>query len=160
MRKKILTVLLITTLALSLYACGKKEDQNETSSSATDTDEESTKGLDWPAQYMSTLPEPNSKITYIERLNVAEEIPENDTTTQPTSVNVIMNEMTKKEAEAYYETLKSSNFQINSDEVTDEKILLVGQLNDESKNPFVFSYLKDEDYGNISITYWDAIYSK
>ena len=149
MRKKILSAVLISLLALSFCGCSKKEDASQTA-----------EGLDWPTQYMSTLPEPDSKITYIERLNVEEEIPESDTTTQPTSVNVIMNEMTKKEAESYYETLKSSDFQINSDEVTDEKILLVGQLNDDDKNPFVFSYLKDEDYGNISITYWDAVYSK
>ena len=149
MRKKILSAVLISLLALSFCGCSKKEDARQTA-----------EGLDWPTQYMSTLPEPDSKITYIERLNVEEEIPESDTTTQPTSVNVIMNEMTKKEAESYYETLKSSDFQINSDEVTDEKILLVGQLNDDDKNPFVFSYLKDEDYGNISITYWDAVYSK
>ena len=148
MRKKILTVLLITTLALSLYACGKN------------TDAKSTKGLDWPAQYMSTLPEPDSKISYIQRMNVTEEIPESDTTTPPTGVNVIMNEMTEKEAEAYYDTLKSAGYSTNTDEVTDEKILLIGALNDGSNNSFVFSYLKEDHYGNVSITYMDAIYSK
>ena len=109
---------------------------------------------------MSTLPEPDSKISRVEKLNGTEEIAEGDTTTQPSSVNVVMNEMTKKEAAAYYEKLKSSGFTINSDENNSDKILLVGQLNDADKNPFVFSYLPDEEFGNISITILKGVYGE
>ena len=106
---------------------------------------------------MSVLPVPDSKITSIDKLNGTETIAEGDTTTPPSSVNITMNEMTKDEALAYYDKLKSAGFTINTDEKNSDKILLVGALSDADKNPFLFSYMMGENMGNISITIMNAV---
>lgn len=157
--KRILLIMLITLIALFSFACGDSGSQSsDTQASDSQSTESGSAGLEWPAQYMSTLPAPDSRISMVEKLNGTEEIAEDDTTTQPSSVNVVMNEMTKKEAAAYYDKLKNSGFTINTDENNSDKILLVGQLNDADKNPFVFSYLPDEEFGNVSITILKELY--
>jgi hypothetical protein len=138
--KKILLIMLLFVMGLSFSACGDEE-----------TDQ-STQGLDWPSQYMSVLPEPDSTITSIDKLIGTETISEEDTTTQPSSVNVVMNEMTLEEANAYYDELKSAGFTINTDQNDSEKIFLVGELNDADGNPFLFSYIVEDGLGNVSIT--------
>ncbi len=159
MHKRILLIMLITLIALFSFACGDSGSQSsDTQASDSQSTESGSAGLEWPAQYMSTLPAPDSRISMVEKLNGTEEIAEDDTTTQPSSVNVVMNEMTKKEAAAYYDKLKNSGFTINTDENNSDKILLVGQLNDADKNPFVFSYLPDEEFGNVSITILKELY--
>ena len=159
MGKKMSFTLLLFMLIFTLSACGNKSDNTSTNSTVDEqASEDTTQGLDWPNQYMSTLPEPTSLISNIQKLNVAEEIAETDTTTQPTSVNVTMNQMTKKEANLYYEAIKAAGFEISTDETEDGKILLVGVLNDTDKNPFVFSYLEDDHFGNVSITFVNAVY--
>lgn len=140
MGKKIFLIMLLFVLGFGFSACGDQET------------EESTEGLDWPSQYMSLLPEPNSTITSIDKLIGTETISEEDTTTQPSSVNVVMNEMTLEEANAYYDELKSAGFTINTDQNDSEKIMLVGVLNDADANPFLFSYLVEDGLGNVSIT--------
>lgn len=152
MHKKLIISLLIIATALSLAACGGGSNQ-EADKQKKDV------GLEWPSQYMSTLPAPKSKISSIEKLNGTEEIEDKDTTTQPSSVNVVMNEMTKEEALAYYDQLKNAGFTINSDEKDDEKILLVGTLNDAEQNPFLFRYEFENEFGNVSITILKALYS-
>ncbi|MBP6491909.1 MAG: hypothetical protein KA282_02950 [Clostridia bacterium] len=160
MHKRILLIMMITALALCFTACGEESGQPaDTQASESQTEESSGTGLEWPSEYMSTLPAPESKISAIGKLNGTEEIAESDTTTQPSSVNVVMNEMSKKEALAYYETLKNSGFTINSDEKDSDKILLVGALNDADGNPFLFSYDFEYELGNISITILNAVYS-
>jgi hypothetical protein len=140
MGKKIVLITLLFVLGLSFSACGEQET------------EQSTEGLDWPIQYMSTLPAPNSTITSIDKLRGTDTISEEDTTTQPSSVNVVMNEMTLEEANAYYDELKSAGFTINTDQNDKEKIMLVGTLDDADSNPFLFSYLVEDGLGNVSIT--------
>ena len=154
MRRRIFLIMLIATVALSLCDCGGGSKQ----STDSQTGESGSAGLEWPSEYMSTLPAPDSKISSIEKLNGAEAITEDDTTTQPSSVNIVMNEMTKKEAAAYYDKLKSAGFTINTDENDSAKILLVGTLNDEDKNPFLFSYIAEDEFGNVSITILKAVY--
>jgi PBP1b-binding outer membrane lipoprotein LpoB len=160
MLKKILIILMITAIAMFSFACGEKASSKSEDTQASDTSvaEDESTGLEWPSQYMSTLPAPDSKISRVEKLNGTEEIAEDDTTTQPSSVNVVMNEMTKDEALAYYDKLKNAGFEINSDEKSKDKILLVGTLNDADKNPFLFSYVPDEEFGNVSITILKGIY--
>ena len=93
MGKKMSFTLLLFMLIFTLSACGNKSDNTSTNSTVDEqASEDTTQGLDWPNQYMSTLPEPTSLISNIQKLNVAEEIAETDTTTQPTSVNVTMNQ--------------------------------------------------------------------
>lgn len=149
MQKKIFFVALMAVFTLTLFACG--------SDSTTSTDEEATEentiDLAWPSEYMSVLPEPESAISDIQKLNGTEEIDGSDTTTEPTSVNVVMNEMTAAEANAYYEELKSAGFTINTDQNDDEKIQIVGTLNDDANNPFLFSYDPEYHLGNVSITH-------
>ena len=147
MLKKSIYLLLLTIFVFSFSGCGG------------DDSESSSQSLDWPSQYMSTLPEPDSLISNVQRYNFDDALEESDTTTQPTSVNVTMNEMSKKEAQAYYETLKASGFEITNDENEDGKILLTGILNDADKNPFIFSYLEDDHYGNVSITFVKTVYA-
>ena len=159
MHKKIILIMFIIAIAIFSSACGDSSSQSsDTQASNAQTSESDNAGLEWPAQYMSTLPAPDSKISRVEKLNGTTEIAEGDTTTQPSSVNVVMNEMSKKEAAAYYEKLKNSGFTINTDENSSDKILLVGQLNDADKNPFLFSYLPDEEFGNVSITILKGVY--
>ena len=160
MLKKILIIMMIAAIAMFSFACGEKADSKaeDTQAADTNTAEDESTGLEWPSQYMSTLPAPDSKISRVEKLNGTEEIAEGDTTTQPSSVNVVMNEMTKDEAIAYYEKLKSSGFEINTDEKSKDKILLVGTLNDADQNPFLFSYIAGEEFGNISITILKGVY--
>ena len=141
--------MLISAMTLGLCACGGGSNQS--------TENDST-GLEWPSEYMSNLPAPDAKISSIQKLNGTEEIGEGDTT-QPSSVNVVMNEMTKKEALAYYEKLKSAGFTINTDEKSSDKILLVGTLNDADKKPFLFGYTAEDNFGNISITILKELYS-
>ena len=143
--------MVIATLAFALCACGGESEQ---------TSENTDPGLQWPSEYMSTLPEPDAKISSIEKLNGTETIAEDDTATQPSSVNVTMNEMTESEASAYYDKLKSAGFTINSDEKSEDKILLVGALNDDDKNPFLFSYTAEDQFGNVSITILEELYSE
>ena len=150
MRKIIFLIMLLSAVALSLCACGGGGNQSTENNSA---------GLEWPSEYMSTLPAPDCKISSIKKLNGTEEIKESDTTTQPSSVNVVMNEMTKKEALAYYDKLKSAGFTINTDEKSSDKILLVGTLNDADKNPFLFGYTAEDQFGNVSITILKELYS-
>lgn len=122
MGKMILLVTLLFVLGLSFSACAEKEA------------DQSTKGLDWPSQYMSSLPAPDSTITSIDKLKGTETISVEDTTTQPSSVNVVMNEMTLEEANAYYDELKSAGFTINTDQNDKDQIMLVGTLNDADSN--------------------------
>ena len=150
MRKIFFLIMLIATVSLGLCACGGDNNQ-----SVENNDTE----LEWPSEYMSTLPAPDSKISSIQKLNGTEEIAEGDTTTQPSSINVVMNEMTKKEALAYYDKLKSAGFTINTDEKSSDKILLVGTLNDADKNPFLFGYTAEDNFGNVSITILKELYS-
>jgi hypothetical protein len=145
MGKKIVLITLLFVLGLSFSACGQQET------------EQSTEGLDWPSQYMSSLPEPDSTITSIDKLKGTETISEEDTTTQPSSVNVVMNEMTLEEANAYYDELKSAGFTINTDQNDKDQIMLVGVLNDADSNPFLFSYLVEDGLGNVSITILNQI---
>jgi hypothetical protein len=145
MGKKILLIMLLFVLGLSFSACAEKEA------------DQSTKGLDWPSQYMSTLPAPNSTITSIDKLKGTETISEEDTTTLPSSVNVVMNEMTLDEANAYYDELKSAGFTITTDQNDNDQIMLVGALNDADSNPFLFSYLVEDGLGNVSITILNQI---
>jgi len=159
MQKKLLFSLLLFLSIFTFSACGNNTDNSSTATDAQTT-ESSSQGLDWPSQYMSTLPEPTSAISAVQKLNVTEEIAETDTTTQPTSVNVIMNQMTKKEASAYYDAIKAAGFEINTDENADGEILLVGTLNDTDKNPFLFGYSEESQYGNVSITLINAVYAK
>ena len=156
MRKKILVIMILAVATLGLIACGNKDEK------ATDTqsDGNTETGLDWPSEFMSVLPAPDSKISSIDKLNGTDQIAENDTTTKPSSVNVTMNEMTKSEANAYYDKLKSAGFTINTDEKNNDKILLVGTLNDADKNPFVFSYIMKDKFGNVSITIVKALFSQ
>lgn len=149
MHKRFFLIMLISAMTLGLCACGGGSNQS--------TENDST-GLEWPSEYMSNLPAPDAKISSIQKLNGTEEIGEGDTT-QPSSVNVVMNEMTKKEALAYYEKLKSAGFTINTDEKSSDKILLVGTLNDADKNPFLFGYTAEDNFGNISITILKELYS-
>ncbi len=153
MRKKILLIMVLAFVTLGLIACGGGDQQ------ATDKPpaESVSGGLEWPSEYMSALPKPDSKISSIDRLNGTETIAADDTTTPPSSVNVTMNEMTKDEALAYYDKLKNEGFTINTDEKNSDKILLVGALNDEDKNPFLFSYMMGDNMGNISITIMNAV---
>lgn len=155
MRKRIFLIMIMAVVALSLFACGDENKQ----AADNQTADNSSVGLDWPSEYMSSLPAPDSKISGIEKLNGTEPIPESDTTTPPSSVNIVMNEMTEKQALAYYDQLKNSGFTINTDEKDKEKLLLVGTLNDEHKNPFLFSYDFEYELGNVSITIMDAVYS-
>ena len=145
MGKKIFLITLLFVLGLSFSACGEQET------------EQSTQGLDWPSQYMSSLPEPDSTITSIDKLKGTETISEEDTTTQPSSVNVVMNEMTLEEANAYYDELKSAGFTINTDQNDKDQIMMVGVLNDADSNPFLFSYLVEDGLGNVSITILNQI---
>ena len=138
---------LIAVFAISFSACGGSDQKTDTQSSGS-----SSAGLEWPSSYMSSLPAPDSKISSIEKLNGTDSIAKDDTTTPPTSVNVVMNEMTNKEALAYYDKLKSAGFTINTDEKDSDKILLVGTLNDADKNPFLFGYSTADEMGNVSIT--------
>ena len=151
MYKRIFLIMLISAITLGLCACG-----GESNASA----ENDSTGLEWPSEYMSTLPAPDAKISSIDKLNGTEEIKEGDTTTQPSSVNVVMNEMTKKEALSYYDELKSAGFTINTDEKSSDKILLVGTLNDEGKNPFLFGYTAEDNFGNVSINILGEVYSE
>lgn len=144
MYQKFSISILIVAIAFTLAACGGGADSQKQDNSTT--------GLEWPSQYMSNLPAPDSKITSIDKLNGTEPIAENDTSTQPSSVNVCMNDMSKEEALAYYDKLKNAGFTINSDEKDKEKILLVGTLNDADHNPFLFGYDFQEHFGNVNIT--------
>lgn len=153
MRKRIFLIMLIAVFAIGSSACGNRNQSDNQKTRNNNT------GLEWPSKYMSTLPAPDSKISSIEKLNGTEAIAEDDTTTQPSSVNVVMNEMTKKEALAYYDKLKSAGFTINSDEKGKDKILLVGTLNDTNKNPFLFNYTTKDEFGNVSITILKELYS-
>jgi len=149
MNKKIVLIMVLLTLAMSFYACGEQKATDQPSDNETT---ESSAGLEWPSQYMSTLPAPDSKITSIGKLKGTETIAEGDTTTQPSSVNVVMNEMTKEEATAYYDKIKSAGFVINTDQNDKDQILLTGTLNDADANPFLFSYTPEDGMGNVSIT--------
>lgn len=113
MRNKIFLLMVLAFVTFAFIACDNS-DQQEGSDSA---------GLEWPSAYMSVLPSPSSKISSIEKLNGIETIAEDDTTTLPSSVNVVMNEMKMEEALAYYEKLKSLGFTINTDEKDNDKIL-------------------------------------
>ncbi len=160
MPRRILLILLIAATAFTSFAC-EDNNSNQLSDNQTEdnqAEESSSDGLEWPSQYMSVLPAPDSKITRVQKLAGTEEIAENDTTTPPSSVNVVMNEMTKKEAMQYYDKLKNSGFTINTDEKTADKILLVGTLNDADQNPFLFGYIPEEEFGNVSITILKEIY--
>ena len=152
MRKKIGLMLLIAILAISLSACGGGEVKTD-----GQTPESGSTGLEWPSEYMSTLPAPDSMISSIEKLNGTETIAEDDMATQPSSVNVVMNEMTKEEASSYYDKLKSAGFTINTDKKDNDMILLVGTLNDADNNPFLFSYTAADQFGNVSITIMKAV---
>ena len=152
MRKRILLMMFVVVLAMSLSACGSGDQKSDNKEADDQATESNSAGLEWPSQFMSTLPAPDSKISSIEKLNGIEAIKEDDTTTQPSSVNIVMNEMTKEEATAYYDKLKSAGLTINTDEKDDDKILLVGTLNDEGENPFLFHYTADDNFGNVSIT--------
>ena len=160
MCKKIFLIMIMAAAMLCFSACGDQSAQTSDSQTADNqAAESSSAGLEWPSQYMSTLPAPDSKISSIEKLNGTEAIAESDTTTAPSSVNVVMNEMTEKEALAYYDKLKNSGFTINTDEKDKDKILLVGTLNDADKNPFLFGYDPEYKMGNVSITIMNAVYS-
>ena len=152
MRKKIGLMLLIAILAMSFTACGGGEVKTD-----GQTPESGNTGLEWPSQYMSTLPAPDSMISSIEKLNGTETIAEDDMATQPSSVNVVMNEMTKEEASSYYDKLKSAGFTINTDQKDNDMILLVGTLNDADSNPFLFRYTAADQFGNVSITIMKAV---
>lgn len=152
MRKRVFLMMFIVVLAMSFSACGSGGQKSDNEKADDQATESNSAGLEWPSQFMSTLPAPDSKISSVEKLNGIEAIEEDDTTTQPSSVNVVMNEMTKEEATAYYDKLKSAGFTINTDEKDDDKILLVGTLNDVGKAPFLFSYTADDNFGNVSIT--------
>ncbi len=152
MLKKIGLTLLIAILALSFTACGGGEVKTD-----GQTPESGSAGLEWPSEYMSTLPAPDSMISSIQKLNGTETIAEDDLATQPSSVNVVMNEMTKEEASSYYDKLKSAGFTINTDQKDNDMILLVGTLNDADSNPFLFSYTAADQFGNVSITIMKAI---
>jgi len=159
MSKKLFLMMFIVVLAMSFSACGSSGQKTDNKETGNQTTESSGSGLEWPSQYMSTLPAPDSKISSIEKLNGTETIAEDDTTTPPSSVNVTMNEMTKEEASAYYDKLKSAGFSINTDQKDNDKILLVGTLNDEGKNPFLFGYTADDEFGNVSITILKELYA-
>lgn len=156
MGKKIVLTMLILIFAMSFSACGEQKAAGQ----ASDEQTTGSAGLEWPSQYMSTLPVPDSKITFIEKLNGTETIAEEDTTTQPSSVNVTMNEMTKEEATAYYEGIKDSGFVISTDKNDKDQILLVGTLNDADANPFLFSYTPEDGFGNVSITIMKGMYTE
>lgn len=147
MRKKIGLMLVIAILAMSFTACGGGDVKTD-----VQTPKSGNTGLKWPSQYMSTLPAPDSMISSIQKLDGTKTIAEDDLTTQPSSVNVVMNEMTKKEASSYYDKLKSAGFTINTDQKDDDRILLVGTLNDADSNPFLFNYTAADQFGNVSIT--------
>lgn len=152
MRRRLFLMMFIVVLAMSFSACGSGGQKNDNTEADNQETESSNAGLEWPSQFMSTLPAPDSNISSIEKLNGVEIIAEDDTVTQPSSVNVVMNEMTKEEASAYYDKLKSAGFTISTDQKDSDKILLVGTLNDAGKNPFLFHYTADDNFGNISIT--------
>lgn len=155
MNKKIILSMLVLALMLSFVACGGG---NDMPADNQETDNQVEEGLAWPSDQMSSLPEPTSKISSIDKLNGTEIIQENDKTTQPTSINVVMNEMTKEEALAYYDKLKNAGFTINTDENDKEKIMVIGELNDADKNPFMFRYGFEDKFGNVSITILKAVY--
>lgn len=154
MRKNVFLITVLVFVVIGLIACGNGDKQ------AMDNQPDGTDiaGLEWPSEYMSIIPVPDSKISSIEKLDGTEAIAEGDTETQPSSVNVVMNEMTKDEALAYYDKLKDSGFTINTDQKDNDKILLVGGLNDAGENLFLFSYLMEDNFGNVSITIIDALY--
>lgn len=57
--------MLLSAVALSLCACGGGGNRSTENNSA---------GLEWPSEYMSTLPAPDCKISSIKKLNGTEEI--------------------------------------------------------------------------------------
>lgn len=157
-------VLIIVTviILLGLSACGSAvKNTAEVSSVSMDSKQvtENTDqtiesgGLEWPKEYMGSLPAPQSKISMIERLSGTETLPESDTTTVPSSVNVTMNEMTKQEALDYYNRLKNVGFTIFKDEQNDQDILLSGALDSDNQNLFLFNYEAEDHLGNVSITF-------
>ena len=159
MRRRIFLLVFIVIIAMSVSACGSGEQKTDNQATDNQASESDGTGLEWPSQYMSTLPAPDSAISSIEKLNGIDTIAENDTTTKPSSVNVVMNEMTMKEASAYYDKLKSVGFTINTDQKDNDKILLVGTLNDADNNPFLFSYTAEDNFGNVSITIFKELYA-
>ena len=159
MRRRIFLLLVIVVIAMSFSACGKSEQKAESQATDNQAVESGSGGLEWPSQYMSTLPSPDSAISSIEKLNGTDILAIDDTTTQPSSVNVVMNEMTAKEASSYYDKIKSVGVTINTDQKDNDKILLVGTLNDADNNPFLFSYTADDNFGNVSITILKELYA-
>lgn len=141
MHKLLLAMALIVGLSITLAGCGNGQ--------AVEPQKVDAKASAvWPKEWMGSLPEPKSKISSIEKLLWSEYIDVSDTTTEPTSVNVVMNEMTKQEALDYVQAIKDSGATIVSEQTETDKILLTGRLDD--KTNFVFSYLFDEHFGNVS----------
>ena len=159
MRRKIFLLLVILVIAMSFSACGKSEQKAGNQATDNQAVESGSSGIEWPSQYMSTLPSPDSAISSIEKLNGTDILAVDDTTTKPSSVNVVMNEMTAKEASSYYDKIKSVGVTINTDQKDNDKILLVGTLNDADNNPFLFSYTADDNFGNVSITILKELYA-
>lgn len=159
--KKMIAGILVLVMGLSLVACSgsSKEVADSEPADTQVTDEQTENAMAWPSNLMSLLPEPKSKISSIEKLKGTEAIEENDMTTKPSSINVVMNEMTKEEALAYYDEIKSAGFTINTDQKDNEKIMIIGELNDADKNPFMFRYDFEDNFGNVSITILKEVYA-
>jgi hypothetical protein len=164
--RKYVFVAIAVILAFSLSACGGAiKSTAEVSPGSADTGQDTENavqtiesvGLEWPKEYMGSLPAPQSKISKIERLNGTETLPEGDTTTKPSSVNVTMNEMTKEEALDYYNRLKNAGLIIYKDEKGDEDILLNGALGSDNQSLFLFSYEAKYHLGNVSVTFLDVV---
>jgi hypothetical protein len=159
--KRIVLAAVAAMLLFGISACGNAGTVKNTpvpgstgqTAAYTDPTIDSGGGLEWPEEYMGSLPVPQSKISRIERLNGTEKLPETDTTTEPSSVNVVMNEMTKEQALDYYNRLKEAGLTINQDKKDDRKILLAGALGGDMQSLFLFSYEEAYHLGNVSITF-------
>ena len=81
--KKLFTLILIVTSIIVLVACGQQNNEpiNEATTESTETSAQTDSGEQWPTEYMSVLPKPKAKISFIEKLDGTEEIPEGDTET-------------------------------------------------------------------------------
>ncbi len=137
MQRKIIVILLLAIAVFSLNACNNngesgqtQETQNEQTQQQSSDAEES---YSWPKDEMGKIPQPDSKITSVEKQkDNGEFIEEGDKTSEPAFLTVYMGEMTKEEAFSYYEVLKSSA-EIEVIDESDVKIELSGKMNDSGE---------------------------